>query len=225
LEYEKDPKIQAYMARAGGHDDTSQAISYVEGERKKDFDWAAVQLRTAGPSFEGLKAYAENIGKARDDYSNSWQTLEGIGLASPARAATNPDVKLRQDFQAYVSKAQTAEEYGQRVDQYHKIIGDEMWNNVLVPQLVADRDPMVQQWQTWDVEFDNSGYYDLNDKNGAADTAARQRFRQANPRLDAIGYLLGRYGTFRGTEAQVLAQKWYDAWVASGKPEGVSAID
>jgi hypothetical protein len=224
LEAEQDSKIKGYMARPERDDDTSKFFSVLEEDRKNGLNWAWVDLEQTGPTHEALAQYANKIGQIKTFQSNAFRTLDIAGVLEGGRKSANPDVNLRQDFDDYVAPASgpggtyDGEMYGQLSDEFREIVGPEVWQGVLVPQLIADRDPRLQQWQIWSLEVGNSGYYDLKKANGQSDTAARERMRLSDKELDAKMFLLGRTTRCMSQEAANLAQEMYDKWMAGEVP-------
>jgi hypothetical protein len=227
IEAEKNPKIKAYMARAEGHDDTSKMFAAIETDRTNRFAWAAFELRNAGPTPDALKRYADSIAGTKADNAAQYRLLE-IGGVLDRTDPENPDVKLRRQYEEYTGRARAPDQlldgelYGQYDHNFRAIIGDEIARTVLDPQLVADRNPQVQQSQVWSLSLGQSGYYDLNKADGSPDPDARERFRTSNPTFDVMGYLLGRWSKVQTQMAAQLAEDWFKKWMA-GIPIPVGA--
>ena len=223
IEAEKNTKVQGYLARAEGQDETSRLFAVLEEDRAEGLEWARIQLEQEGPTNEALKKYAADIQQVKGFQGDAFRFLDMAGILEKAGETPNPDLAVRREYSEYISRASgpggtyDGEMAGQLADEFREIVGEEVWQTILVPQLMADRDPHVQQAQVWSIEVGDTPYYDLVNAKGNADTAARERLRRSDPALDAKLYLLGRTGRVMTAQAAALAQEWFEKWMA-GQP-------
>jgi hypothetical protein len=226
LEAEQDTRIKALLTRAEGDDDTSKLYATLEEDRVEGLGWALVELRQAGLNHEALVAYNGAVEQIKGFQGNAFRTLDMTGLLADASKTTNPDLALYRDFQAYTSGAAgpggtwSGEIWGQLADGCRKLVGEEDWKNIIVPQMMVDRNPQVQQLQTWAIEVGDTGYYDVRKKDGTADTQARERMRLRDPELDAKLFLLGGPTRVMTPQAKALVEKWYEALLAGVSTQG-----
>jgi hypothetical protein len=194
-------------------------INDIQEKREEEINWEVYKLRKAGPTAEALQYFADTIKEIkRDAARDSENALTDAGADSSD--VRNPDKKIYTDFLEYISKggrdAEVVAELGQR---YRAIIGPEK-TKILDAQIAADRNPFVQQYDTWKLEFSNSGYWDLVGPDGKADSAARLAFREDNPYYDAIGYLLGYFPSgVRTPDAVKIVDDLFAKWMAAQPAE------
>jgi len=223
FEAEQNPKIKAYLARAEGQDDTSRFYAVLEEDRADGLNDALDQLALSGLNHEALAIYNGTVEQVKTFQSNAFRFMDMTGLLEDARETTNPDLALYRDFQSYTAGAAgpggtwDGEKWGQLADGFRKLIGEDDWKTIIVPQMMVDRNPQVQRLQTWAIEVGETGYYDLNKQDGSADRAARDRMRQADPELDAKLFLLGGPSRVMTPQAKALVEKWFEELLA-GKP-------
>lgn len=187
-------------------------INTLSKERIQRLEWAAFTLESTGPSQDSLRRYADSIKNTKADIAGSTnRAYERAGV--DAREDENADLKIYHDFLEHIAPAVApdglidGETYGQLSKDFRDIVGPKVTEEVLNPQLTADRDPQVQQWEKWDAGFSDSGYYDL------PEGKERLRFREMHPEWDAIGYLMGRFSSFRTRDARNLVKKWFPLWM------------
>jgi hypothetical protein len=221
IEADKNPKIKRYLISSGGDDDPSKFTAMVERDTTNRLAAAVKDLRDAGPTAEALDQFKNDLDLVRQDNRTGWKWLRQFGFVPEGYESTNPDIKLRNAFYEYTSKAirgtggLDGDAYGKLTDDFRNMIGEELWKNTLVPQLVADRNPQVQQAQIWAIDVSDSGIYQLVENDGSADADARRRMRASDPELDVKGYLLGRWPSVFPVH-KALAEEMFRKWMALG---------
>jgi len=212
---ELDPEVKTLLAQKEADATGVYArVNAIETKRDNDISWEALKLRKTGWTHEALSAFADAIrGIKSESAIRTDEEFVVAGLSSGK--AGNPDKQLYFDYLDFIGQGgNDGEAVGALGERYRAIIGPEK-TKILDRQVAYDRNPFVRQFDTWNLEFSNSGYYDINKAPDKPDTAGRLAFRRNNPYYDAIGYLLGIFGEFQTPRAQQQAKGLFEQWMAS----------
>jgi hypothetical protein len=220
LEAEQNSKIKVLLARAEGDDETSRMFAVLEEDRVEGLELAVDQLAQGGLNHESLAAFNASVSQINGFQGDIFRWLDMTGVLSDVRETSNPDLAMFRDFGDYTSAAGgpggtwDGEMWGQLADEYRDLVGENAWQTIIVPQMMVDRNPQVQQLQTWAIEAGDTGYYDARKEDGTADTEAHERMRVRDKELDAKLFLLGGPSRVMTDQAAALVKKGYEALLA-----------